>query len=171
MASAIGRVGPIPKPAAAKACRLGEVEGLPEKRVSEADRGEAVTRLIEARIPGGDDVGRQCPGARSRIGGEAGEIGRNSIEMKPARSFAAAPISRSPRLAPVSLADKARNCSTVIVSPIPADSGKAKARLAALALPRMSPRRLMVGTLSSLLGNVPPIMPRIRIGGSKKDGA
>jgi hypothetical protein len=44
-------------------------------------------------------------------------------------------------------------------------------RLAALALPRMSPRRLMVGTLLSLLGNVPPIMPRIRIGGSKKDGA
>jgi len=35
----------------------------------------------------------------------------------------------------------------------------------------MRPRRLMVGTLLSLLGNVPPIMPRIGIGGSKKDGA
>jgi hypothetical protein len=147
MASAIGRVGPIPKPAAAKACRLGEVEGLPEKRVGEADGGEAITRLIEARIPGGDDVGRQCPAARSRIGGEAGRSPPRPIEMKPARSLAAAPISRSPRLAPVSRADRARNCSTVIVSPIPADSGKVKARLAALALPRMSPRRLMVGIM------------------------
>jgi hypothetical protein len=57
------------------------------------------------------------------------------------------------------------------VSPIPADSGKAKARLAALALPRMSPRRLMVGIKLSLLGNVPLIMPRIPIGGSKNNGA
>ena len=171
MASAVGRVGPVPEPAAAKACRLGEVEGVPEKRGCEADGGETVTRLIKARIPGGDDVGRQCPSTYPRIGGEAGEMGRDSIEMKPSRSLATAPMSRSPRLAPVSLADKARNCSTVIVSPIPADSGKAKVRLAALALPRMSPRRLMVGTLLSLLGNVPPIMPRIRTGGSKKDGA
>jgi len=51
------------------------------------------------------------------------------------------------------------------------ESGKAKARPAALALPRMSPRRLMVDTLLSPLGNIPPIMPRIRTGGSKKDGA
>ena len=40
MASAVGRVGPVPEPAAAKACRLGEVEGVPEKRGCEADGGE-----------------------------------------------------------------------------------------------------------------------------------
>lgn len=92
MASAVGRVGPVPEPAAAKACRLGEVEGVPEKRGCEADGGETVTRLIKARIPGGEDVGRQCPSTYPRIGGEAGEIGRDSIEMKPSRSLATAPI-------------------------------------------------------------------------------
>jgi hypothetical protein len=58
----------------------------------------------------------------------------------------------------------------VIAVYVRAGSGKANVKVVALALPRMSRRRLTVGIMLSLIGNVPIIMPRICIGGSKKTG-
>jgi hypothetical protein len=87
MHSTLRGICPIAGRPPAKAWRLGEIEGAPEKRAGEAERGEPIARGVAAGIPSGDDVVGQRPALVPASAARRARSAATRIEMKPSSSL------------------------------------------------------------------------------------